>query len=186
MARREDGNRAFAEILREWNATGAQGDTPMPVERLLGGLVAPLAREAPILLLVLDGLSFAVWRVLAQTIGRFGWSELVQAPATSRLARRCGGLAYGDGSITREPALRGSDPGRSEQRSGPGFAVHSRLVAASRAGHPPRLFHKADLGAGPELGTEVSDAVATTHSNASSASFTTLWMPSFLGATNSI
>ena len=66
--------------VREWNATGAQGDTPMPVERVLGGLVAPLAREAPILLLVLDGLSFAVWRVLAETIGRFGWSELVQAP----------------------------------------------------------------------------------------------------------
>ena len=158
MARREEGNRAFAEILREWNATGAQGDTPMPVERVLGGLVAPLAREAPILLLVLDGLSFAVWRVLAQTIGRFGWSELVQAPGrgplvaaavlptvteVSRASLLCGALTQG---------------GQAAERTG--FAVHARLVAASRAGHPPRLFHKADMGAGPELGTDVREAVA--------------------------
>ena len=158
MARREEGNRAFAEILREWNATGAQGDTPMPVETVLGGLVAPLAREAPILLLVLDGLSFAVWRVLAQTIGRFGWSELVQAPRrgplvaaavlptvteVSRASLLCGALTQG---------------GQAAERTG--FAVHARLVAASRAGHPPRLFHKADIGAGPELGTEVGEAVA--------------------------
>jgi hypothetical protein len=158
MARREEGNRAFAEILREWNATGAPGDTPMPVERVLGGLVAPLAREAPILLLVLDGLSFAVWRVLAQTIGRFGWSELVQVPGrgplvaaavlptvteVSRASLLCGALTQG---------------GQAAERTG--FAVHSRLVAASRAGHPPRLFHKADIGAGPELGTEVREAVA--------------------------
>ena len=158
MARREEENRAFAEILREWNGTGAQGDTPMPVERVLGGLVAPLAREAPILLLVLDGLSFAVWRVLARTIGRFGWSELVQTPRrgplvaaavlptvteVSRASLLCGALTQG---------------GQAAERAG--FAVHARLVAASRAGRPPRLFHKADIGAGPELGTEVREAVA--------------------------
>ena len=156
-ARREEENRAFGEILREWNATGAHSDTPMPVERVLGTLVAPLAKEAPILLLVLDGL-FPVWRALAQTIGRFGWSELVQTPRrgplvaaavlptvteVSRASLLCGALTQG---------------GQAAERTG--FAVHARLLAASRAGHPPRLFHKADIGAGPELGTEVREAVA--------------------------
>lgn len=41
-----------------------------------------------------------------------------------------------------------------------GFAAHPALVSASRAGKPPRLFHKAELGAGPELGAEVRAAVA--------------------------
>ena len=41
-----------------------------------------------------------------------------------------------------------------------GFAAHPGLVAASRAGRPPRLFHKADLGPSPELPATVGDALA--------------------------
>jgi hypothetical protein len=41
-----------------------------------------------------------------------------------------------------------------------GFASHPALVAVSRAGKPPRLFHKAELGGGPELEAEVRDAVS--------------------------
>jgi len=57
-------------MLREWNASGAQGEAPLPVERVLDTVVVPLAREAPLLLLVLDGLSVAVWRVLAETFAK--------------------------------------------------------------------------------------------------------------------
>jgi hypothetical protein len=76
LARREDENRLFAGLLREWNAAGAQGTEPLPIERVLDSVVGPLAREAPVLLLVLDGLSFAVWRELAEALARQGWSEL--------------------------------------------------------------------------------------------------------------
>jgi PglZ domain len=41
-----------------------------------------------------------------------------------------------------------------------GFASNASLVGVSRAGRPPRLFHKADIGAGPELGDDVRTAVA--------------------------
>ena len=157
MARREEQNRAFAAMLREWNAAGAQGEVPLPVERLLNTVVAPLASEAPILLLVLDGLSFAVWRGLADTVG-FGWSELVQTsrrgpliavsalPSVTEVSRAslmCGMLTIGD---------------QTKERTG--FASHEALVAASRAGRPPRLFHKADIGNGPDLDDEVRTAVA--------------------------
>jgi hypothetical protein len=157
MARREEQNRAFAAILREWNAAGAQGEVPLPVERLLSTVVAPLASEAPVLLLVLDGLSFAVWRGLAETVG-FGWSELTQTsrrgpliavsalPSVTEVSRAsllCGTLTIGDQSSERT-----------------GFASHAALVGVSRAGRPPRLFHKADIGNGPDLGDEVRTAVA--------------------------
>jgi hypothetical protein len=60
-AKREEENRTFAVLLRDWNSTGAQGNIPIPVERVVDAVIAPLARDNPILLLVLDGLSFAVW-----------------------------------------------------------------------------------------------------------------------------
>ena len=40
------------------------------------------------------------------------------------------------------------------------FAAHQRLREVSRAGKPPLLFHKADLGAGPELSERVRMALA--------------------------
>ena len=157
-ARREEENRAFAATLREWNSAGAMGDEPLPVERVLADIVAPVANEAPVLLLVLDGLSFAVWRALAETISGLGWTELAQTPRcrpliaaaalpsvseVSRASLLCGTLTQGDQGSERA-----------------GFAAHARLAEVSRSGHPPRLFHKADIGAGPELGAEVRATVA--------------------------
>src|SRR5262249_1862455 len=54
----------------------------------------------------------------------------------------CGGLTSGNQTAERA-----------------GFASNAALIAASRAGRPPVLFHKADVGAGPELSDEVRTAV---------------------------
>lgn len=160
-ARREADNRAFATVLRSWIAGGAHGTEPLPVEKLLDVIVAPLARAAPVLLLVFDGLSFAVWRDLAQTVVRMGWVEfwkngrttppvaaavLPTVTEVSRASLLCGTLVRGDQSAERA-----------------GFAAHPGLVAASGARLKPRLFHKAELGPGPELEAAVRDAVADPH-----------------------
>ncbi len=159
--RREEENRAFASVLREWNEGGAWGTDPVPVERLLDTVVAPLARDGPVLVLVLDGLSFATWRALAETLPRLGWIDFrprgCDAPPTavaalpsvtevSRASLLCGVLTRGDQTTERK-----------------GFAANAGLVAASRSSLPPRLFHKADLGTGPELSAGVRDAVADPH-----------------------
>jgi hypothetical protein len=156
--RREDENRVFADILRVWNDGGAAGADPVPVERLLERFVAPLARDVPVLVLVLDGLSFATWRALANSMPRLGWTDLCPAGRTappaavavlpsvtqvSRTSLLCGALTRGDQSTERT-----------------GFAAHPGLLAASRAGRPPMLFHKADLGPGPELPAAVAEALA--------------------------
>jgi hypothetical protein len=157
-ARREVENRAFADVLRAWNEGRAWGTDPVPVERLLEKIVAPLARDTPVLVLVLDGLSFATWRPLAETMPRLGWTDLCprgrSAPpaavavlpsvtAVSRTSLLCGTLTRGDQAAERA-----------------GFAAHVGLVAASRARRPPVLFHKADLGPGPELPATIADALA--------------------------
>jgi hypothetical protein len=156
--RREAQNQKFAELLREWNAAGSFGTDPLPIERVLDTVVGPLARETPVLLLVLDGLSFSVYRVLAETLARQGWVTLARRddplpkaaaaalPTVTEISRAsllCGTLVRGDQAAERT-----------------GFAAHPALVAVSRAGRPPRLFHKAGLGGGPELEVEVRDAVA--------------------------
>lgn len=157
-AQRDAENQSFAMLLKGWNQGGGHGDVPLSVERVLEAVVAPLAREKPVLLLVFDGLSFAVWRHLAETVGRLGWSELTPTdgrdafigvaalPSVTEISRAsllCGRLTLGDQSTERA-----------------GFAALPSLVAASRAGKPPRLFHKADLASGPELGADVQAAVA--------------------------
>ncbi len=158
-ARREEENHAFAVLLEEWIRRGAADDSLMPVEAVLTRVVAPIAAtRAPVLLLVLDGLSFRVWRELAESVAPLGWTELVpdtprhallvaaavlpSVTEVSRASLLCGALTRGDQTVERN-----------------GFAGHKSLVAASRAGFPPRLFHKADLGAGPEVDAKVREAL---------------------------
>jgi hypothetical protein len=157
-ARREAQNRSFAELVREWTAAGSPGGDPLPIERVLDAIVAPLARAAPVMLLVLDGLSFAVYWEIAETLARQGWAALARRDEglpkavaavlptiteASRASLLSGRLVRGDQAVERV-----------------GFAGHPALLAASRAGRPPRLFHKADLSAGPTLSVDVADAVA--------------------------
>lgn len=156
--RREEENRVFADLLRDWNAGGAGGDEALPIERVLDNIVAPVAAHAPVLLLVLDGLSFAVSRPLVADIGHQGWTELAPMGKTSpppvvaalptvteisRTSLLSGRLTRGNATLERTA-----------------FAAHQRLREVSKAGKPPLLFHKADLGAGPELSERVRMALA--------------------------
>jgi hypothetical protein len=158
--RREEENNAFAVLLRDWNAGGASGDEALPIERALDSIIAPLAEHAPVLLLVLDGLSFAVARPLVGDFARHGWTELCPAgrasppplvaalPTVTEISRTSllsGRLVRGDAASERIA-----------------FGVHQRLREVSRAGKPPILFHKAELGAGPELDERVRSALIDT------------------------
>jgi hypothetical protein len=156
--RREDENRAFAHLLRDWNSAGASGSEALPIERVLDEVVAPLAAHAPVLVLVLDGLSFAVARPLIADVSRQGWTELSPAgralpppvvaalPTVTEFSRASllsGRLVCGDASAERAA-----------------FSTHQRLRELSRPGKPPMLFHKADIGAGPELDERVRSALS--------------------------
>ena len=67
----------FAAKLAEWTKHGATGgSTFVPVEHALDRLVGPLAAKAPVLLLVMDGMSVAVFReLLGDIIQRGNWLE---------------------------------------------------------------------------------------------------------------
>ncbi len=152
---------SFAQLLRDWAAVKADDNSVIPVESVLDRIVAPLAAHSPVLVVVLDGMSVAVFRqLLVDLLGR-EWSLLAEesrglrcAVATfpsvtevSRTSLLCGRLIQGDSSTERE-----------------GFGSHAALVAESRSGSPPVLFHKAslqesgDVSLSPDVRREIGSA----------------------------
>jgi hypothetical protein len=158
-ARRERLNRRFAELLLIWNGAWSLAGSPgtgsglVPVEGVLGSVLAPLAALCPTLLLVADGMSLAIFRALAASLTALGWNEVAPGegpPAlvgvatlptvtgSSRTSLLCGRLTQGSAA---------------QEKSG--FSTHPALLSVSRPTARPLLFHKAELADGSGL----SDAV---------------------------
>jgi hypothetical protein len=156
--RRERENRRFGAALSSWISTGSTSGELMPVEEVLSRVVAPLAKLAPLLMIVVDGMSMAVWREISEDLSRSGW--LLLNPADGALPP---GLATVP-SVTqysRASLLSGrlaSGTSADEKRA---FEAHPGLVAASRQQYPPVIFHKADLAetGGRSLAEDVRQAI---------------------------
>lgn len=158
---REQQNKAFANLL----PAIAQGDQLkpriLPVERALDQLVAPLARNHHVLLLVLDGMSLAVYRELVVDLVQQNWVEWRQTE------NPCQGLVSALPSITRASRcslLSGElqDGVAADEKKA--FSNHPQLKAMASTRFPPRLYHKADLqqsGSGA-LASEVRAVLAGT------------------------
>jgi hypothetical protein len=158
--RREAQNRRFAELLRDQSAAGGQAVDPLPVERILDEVVAPLAAHAPVLLVLMDGMSAAVARELLADVTRLDWASLgpegrpvrpglAAIPCVTEASRAslfCGRLCTG--TADNEAA---------------GFAAHPGLRRHCRSGHPPVLFHKIALqeAADTSLAANVREAIAS-------------------------
>jgi hypothetical protein len=145
-ARREQENRTFAELLAAATAADKFGSRIIPVECVLARVVAPLARKASfgVLVVLMDGMSWAVLRELSPDLARHGWLEWVPAngdflgcalatlPTITSLSRTsllCGSLASGGQAVEKR-----------------GFEEHSELRAAGKSSVAPVLFHKSEIG----------------------------------------
>lgn len=162
IARRNKFAKPFAQALIEWNANKPSIDgRVVPVESVLEHVLAPIAAAHPTLLLVMDGLSISIFRELFARSASHGWAEMVPSalgqplvgvaalPTVTEVSRTsllCGRLTLGAAA---------------QERSG--FASHAALLAHSRAGAPPRLFHKGDLADATNLASEVRAAIADPH-----------------------
>jgi hypothetical protein len=158
--RREGQNRCFAELLRDQLAASGNAPDPVPVERVLDEVVAPLAAHAPVLVILLDGMSPAVARELLADVTRLDWASLgpegrpvrpglAAVPCVTEASRAslfCGRLCTGTAAV--EAA---------------GFAAHPGLRSHCRSGQPPVLFHKIALqeAADTSLAANVREAIAS-------------------------
>ncbi|WP_431858865.1 BREX-2 system phosphatase PglZ [Azospirillum sp.] len=158
-ARREVQNERFAGLLRSWNVAPAAAWPLVPVERVLEEVVAPLAKLAPVLLLVMDGLSHAVYRELLPDLMASGWGEILpdgQTEPASAVA-----MLPTVTVVSRASLLCGRPQQGGQSTEKAGFTDHPALRAESKAGCPPILYHKGDLSEGGALAPSIREAVGT-------------------------
>lgn len=162
IARRNKFAKPFAQTLIEWNANKPSVDGRLvPVESILEHVLAPIAAASPALLLVMDGLSISIFRELFARSPSHGWAEMVP----SDLGRPLVGVAALPTvtEVSRASLLCGRLTMGAAAQERSGFASHPALLAHSRAGTPPRLFHKGNLADATNLAPEVRAAIADPH-----------------------
>lgn len=142
---RREAAQPFARAAVAWpGLTGAGAQGVLGVEDVLDHVVAPVARAAPTLAIVLDGLSGAVARELLADLAWQGWLErapaalgggrplvlaaLPSVTAVSRCSLLSGRLQRGDARVETHA-----------------FAAHPALREAGTAEGEPLLIHKRDL-----------------------------------------
>src|SRR5262245_65572585 len=78
--RREPQNKQFATLLATWHKAPGVIEGLLPIEQALSQSIARLARATPVLLLVMDALSYADCCELVQDLGNRGWMTCTDQP----------------------------------------------------------------------------------------------------------
>lgn len=145
LARRETFNRQFAELAVDWNRTPDQFPEILRIEDIQRRITAEIAIDHKVMVLVMDGMSWAVLQELLEHLERGFWTMrsrtvdgvsmpgpvMGAVPTVTEYARTsllCGNLVRGDAGDERH-----------------GFADHHELRSVSGSGNPPVLFHRKDL-----------------------------------------
>ena len=145
--RRSEFSRGFALALADWTSVGSKFAGLRGVEDVLEHVVAKVAADNRVLLIVLDGMSWAVCHELLDDIRREHWFEatldesslpplpvVATVPSVTNFSRATllsGKLTNGDQNVERR-----------------NFEDHPALKACCDRKNPPVLFHKKDATEG--------------------------------------
>ncbi len=146
--RREEFNRDFAESLTDWASTQSPSDELCVIEDVLSRYIVPIAQmNCPVLLLVMDGMSWPVCHELLVDIHREHWYEVtlnaeghVPVPVIATIPCT---TAYSRTSLLSGRCVYGNQ--NDENRN---FAEHCGLKTTCSAKNPPVFFHKGDISDG--------------------------------------
>lgn len=159
--RRTDLDRQFAHRLAAWTAA-ATSQTPggcLLIEDVLATVAAPLAGQAPPLVLVLDGMSSAVAVQLGDELDRRAWTEIVPRPPAATAARRLAAVSMLPSitTVSRASLLTGEAARGGQDAEAAGFAAFWQ-----RRRRTGLLFHKGDIAGveGHRLAPELLSALA--------------------------
>ena len=139
---REVDSQRFAELLRDWVAVKSTDETLVPVEQVLERMVAPIAATKPVLVVVIDGMSVAVFRELMADVLGHDWVLLAEEGVGLRPALA---TVPSVTEVSRTSLLTGKLAQGHAPNEKVGFAEHPALLKTCRSGFPPVLFHKASL-----------------------------------------
>ncbi|MEA5465552.1 BREX-2 system phosphatase PglZ [Leptothoe sp. PORK10 BA2] len=141
---REKQAQEFANLLQNWTAVGSTRKSILPVEDILDTVVAPLATNHPVLVIVMDGMSMAVSNeLLSHITQQQAWQLVCPKEQSSPLQP---GLAAipSETSVSRASLLCGQLTKGLKPEEKKGFRQHPALVKFAKR-NPPVLFHKDSL-----------------------------------------
>ncbi|MYN63593.1 MAG: BREX-2 system phosphatase PglZ [Acidobacteria bacterium] len=142
LARQQE-NREFGRLLAGWPGSGPHDRSLLGVEAVLDRWIAPLARVQPVLVLVIDAMSMAVFRELERDLVWRGWVELVAGEKPERPVVIAGLPTVTE--VSRTSLLCGEIVSGNSSTEKDGFSGHAGLRSACAPAAPPVLFHKGDL-----------------------------------------
>lgn len=160
--KREAQNKSFSQHMDSVARGDVLVENFIPVESALECLVAPIAKETPMLLLVLDGMSEAVYHELSEDLVKHHWLEV---RAEANLSDPCLVAALPTVTqVSRCSLLSGylQEGGAADEKKA--FAAHPELKKLASTRFPPTVFHKPDLvqfGSGA-LNSDVRSKLAST------------------------
>src|SRR4051812_17817488 len=151
-ARRAAFNRAFGVALADWTRSGSDPGAVLRVEDVLAQAVAGvLDARVPVLLVVLDGMSWPVAHELLADLRRLHWVEAAlpgtAAPPPAVIAAIPSVTEFSRTSLLAGMAIRGKQD--DERRL---FPVVPALLSRCERNFPPLLFHKGQLTEGSRGG----------------------------------
>lgn len=150
----------FGERLCHWHADNQAGCKGLiPIEEVVARCVAPLASHRPVLLLVMDGMSFPAFHQLSRSLEQSGWAALRKVD--DEFPTRAMSVLPSVTEHSRWALFSGKL--QPTQRSTEVVAFRENAALADiRSKGKPLLFTKSDLGAenSTALSVKVRDALA--------------------------
>lgn len=157
---RIEGQVDFGERLCHWHADNEEGTKGLiPIENVVAQCVAPLATLRPVLLLVMDGMSFPAFHQLSRSLERSGWAA--QRKVGEEFPTRVMSVLPSVTEHSRWSLFSGKLQAKSRNTEVVAFREHAAL-ANVRSKAKPLLFTKGDLGSenSSALSITVRDALA--------------------------
>ena len=157
-ARLRKASRDFAIGLADWTSSGGKSPAVIGVEDVLDSVVAKVAGDGNrVLLIVLDGMSWAVCHELLEDIRADHWFE--STPEDSHcLPPSVIATVPSETKYSRTSLLSGKLTAGDASDEEKNFAAHALLSQASDRRYPPVLFHKKDITQGGRGG--ITDALS--------------------------
>jgi hypothetical protein len=157
-------SKTFAEGLADWCESGSANAKILGVEHVLEKVVAKVVEASSrVLLIVLDGMSWAVCHELLEDIRQDHWFEAMLEESANGLPTVIATIPS-ETKYSRTSLLSGmlqSGDAGTERKS---FVEHPVLTQLSDRRHPPALFHKKDITQGSRGGVsdELRDKMLST------------------------
>ncbi|MCX5689686.1 MAG: BREX-2 system phosphatase PglZ, partial [Planctomycetota bacterium] len=152
-------NESYAGLLSTWTTSAGGAGRITAIHQVIPNLIGPAREASSLLVIVLDGLSVAVFNELIADLGTLGWQPIAAEGQSRPLVISA---LPSITNLSRTSLLSGTLQMGGQAQEVAGFTAHPDLQWRTRSGSP-RLFHKADLISPTDgsLSTDVGEAIAS-------------------------